>query len=138
MGRARVTRFDGAALADCLYLIGQAWVKLEAGDDAGMSEDLAAAERLAPPGAVKAVLCMIGSGELPAPGSDPAAMDTWLEACRMAGAGDLALIRIMLPSAAELAREEHEAFLRRLDQIAAAPGLPPAEPGPDLSKPGSA
>jgi hypothetical protein len=41
-------------LADCLYLIGQALVKLAAGD-AGGNEDLAAAERrqgywLVPPG----------------------------------------------------------------------------------------
>jgi hypothetical protein len=34
-------------------------------------------------------------------------MDAWLEACRMAGAGEVVLFRILFPSAAELAREEH-------------------------------
>ena len=35
------------------------------------------------------------------------------------GAGEWALIRIMFPSARELAEEEREAFLARLDEIAA-------------------
>jgi hypothetical protein len=62
---------------------------------------------------------MIGRGELPAPGSGPEAMDTWLETCRMAGAGDLALIRIFFPSAAELDQEERDAFNAELDKVRA-------------------
>jgi hypothetical protein len=40
-------------------------------------------------------------------------MDTWLEACRMAGAGELVLLRILLPSAAELQQEERDAGLEQ-------------------------
>jgi len=32
--RPRITRFDGAVLADALFLIGQAWVRGEDGDEA--------------------------------------------------------------------------------------------------------
>jgi hypothetical protein len=146
--RARITRFDGAVLADCLFLIGQAWVKFGAGHQAGADEDLYAAERLVPPEGVRAILRMIGAGELPAPGPGPAAMDAWLEACRQAGAGELVLFRILFPSAAELAQEEHEAFLARLDDLVAAanrrmaagelgpaPPPPPERPPPWEKKP---
>ena len=134
---ARITRFDGAVLADALFLIGQAWVKLGAGDQAGADEDLAAAAGLVPPDTVEAITRMIDAGALPEPGPDPEAMGAWLEQCRLAGAGDWTLTRIMFPSAAEDAREEHEAFLRRLDQIVAGSGGPRPEPPPDLSGPGS-
>jgi hypothetical protein len=113
----RITRVDGAALADCLYLIGQAFVSLEAGDAAGFNEAHAAAEQLVPAAGINEILRMVEAGELPLP--DPAAMDEWLEACRMAGSGELVLYRILFPSAAELAQEEHDAFMTRLDEIRA-------------------
>jgi hypothetical protein len=132
----RITQVDGAVLADCLYLIGQAMVKLEAGDAAGFNEAQAEAERLVPAAGIDEIMRMVLAGKIPPP--DPAAMDDWLEACRMAGSGELALFRILVPSAAELAREEHEAFIRRLDEIVAgserrkaaggAPALPPPPP----------
>ena len=106
-------------LADCLYLIGQAWVKLADGDDAGFNEALADAERLVPAAGINEILRMIRAGELPAPSSDPDAMDSWLEACRMAGSGELVLFRILFPSAAELAQEERDAFAARLAEICA-------------------
>ena len=34
----RITKVDGAVLADCLYLIGQAMVRLQAGDADGFNE----------------------------------------------------------------------------------------------------
>ena len=139
-----------------MYLIGQALVKLAAGDAAGGNEDLAAARRLVPPGGVEEILRAIGDGELPAPGAGEDAVDAWLEACRMAGAGDIALIHYFFPSAAELAREERAAFNARLDEMVAdaerrkaagevqwRPELPPQRPPPweddsltGLAKPG--
>jgi hypothetical protein len=107
----RITRVDGAVLADCLYLIGQALVKFADGDDGG-NEDLAAAERLVPAGGINELLRMVADGELPAPGPGPEATDAWLEACRMAGAGELVLFRILFPSAAQLAQEDHDVSLR--------------------------
>lgn len=103
-------------LADCLYLFGQAVAKFTAGDEAGGNEDLAAAERLVPAAGINEIMRMVLAGEIPPP--DPSAMDGWLEACRMAGSGELMLFRIL--SAAELAAEEHAAFLERLDEIRAA------------------
>ena len=99
-------------LADCLYLIGQAMVKLADGDDAGGNEDLAAAHKLVPPAGVNEIMRMVLAGEIPPP--DPEAMDEWLEACRMAGSGELVLFRILFPSVAELAQEERDAFNARL------------------------
>jgi hypothetical protein len=116
-GPVRITRVDGAVLADCLFLIGQAMVKLADGDDAGANEDLAAAHKLVPPAGVDEIMRMVLAGEIPPP--DPAAMDDWLEACRMAGSGELVLFRILFPSAAELAHEERDAFLERLTEISA-------------------
>ena len=113
----RITRVDGAVLADCLYLIGQAMVRLEAGDAAGFNEAHAAAEQLVPAAGINEILRMVEAGEIPPP--DPAAMEDWLEACRMAGSGELVLFRIMFPSARELAEEDREAFLQRLDEVAA-------------------
>jgi hypothetical protein len=158
MGKdARITRFDGAVLADALFLIGQAWVKLGAGDQAGGDEDLAAAAELVPADTIEAITHMIDAGMLPEPGPEPEAMDAWLEACRMAGAGEWELIRIMFPSAAELQAEERQAFLARLDRLHAdaerrmaagelgpPPELPPERPPPwevdslkGLDRPGS-
>jgi len=99
-------------LADCLFLIGQAMVKLADGDDAGANEDLAAAHKLVPPAGVDEIMRMVLDGKIPPP--DPAAMDDWLEACRMAGSGELVLFRILFPSAADLAQEERDAFNARL------------------------
>jgi hypothetical protein len=155
-GPVRIDRVDGAVLADCLFLIGQAMVKLADGDDAGANEDLAAAHKLVPPAGVDEIMRMVLDGKIPPP--DPAAMDEWLEACRMAGSGELVLFRILFPSAAELAQEERDAFLARLDEIRAdserrkaagelpaASLLPPERPPPweddsavqGLSRPGS-
>lgn len=157
-GRVRVTKFDGAVLADALFLIGQAWVKLGAGDLAGGDEDLAAAAGLVPRDTIEAITHMIDAGTLPEPGPGPEAMDAWLEACRMAGAGEWTLTRILFPSAAEVQREQDTAFLARLDEIRAnaerrmaagelgpAPPPPPERPPPwerkpelqGLAKPGS-
>jgi hypothetical protein len=80
-------RVDGAVLADCLFLIGQAWIKRVTGNDRGALADLAAASALVPEGSVELFLGMIEDGDLPEPRADD--MDAWLERCRMAGAGDL-------------------------------------------------
>ncbi len=105
---------------------------------------------------VEEVLRAIGDGELPAPGTGPDAVDAWLEACRMAGAGDIALVQYFFPSAAELAKEEREAFFGRLEELRAdaerrmaagelgpPPEMPPERPPPwevaleGLDRPGS-
>lgn len=156
MGRGvRITRVDGAVLADCLYLIGQAMVSLQAGDAAGFNEAHAAAERLVPAAGINEILRMVEAGEIPPP--DPAAMDEWLETCRMAGSGEFVLFRILFPSAAELAQEERDAFRERLAEHAADaerrmaagelgpfPEMPPERPPPweagtlkGLERPGS-
>ena len=140
-GPVRIDRVDGAVLADCLFLIGQAMAKFTVGDDAGGDEDLAAAYRLVPPAGVNEILRMVRDGEIPPP--DPAAMDEWLEACRMAGSGELVLYRILFPSAAELAQEERDAFNARLaehradaerrmasGELGPAPEMPPERPPP--------
>jgi hypothetical protein len=116
---ARITRFDGAVLADTLFLIGQAWVRRHSGDAGGAEEDLAAARKLVPADTVEAILGFIEAGTLPEPAPGPGGMDAWLETCRMAGAGDLEVVRILFPSAAELAEEERAAFFGRLDEIRA-------------------
>jgi hypothetical protein len=151
----RIDRVDGAVLADCLYLIGQAMVKFTDGDAAGGNEDLAAAYRLVPSAGIDEILRMVRDGEIPPP--DPAAMDEWLEACRMAGSGELVLFRILFPSAAELAQEERDAFNARLaehcadaerrmvsGELGPPPEMPPERPPPweadplkGLSRPGS-
>ena len=80
---------DTAALADCLFLVGQAWVKRALGDDQGAVEYLVDAMAVIPDGTVEMILCMIEDGALPEP--VPGAMDPWLECCRQAGAGELRL-----------------------------------------------
>ena len=120
MERARVTRIDGSVLADCLFLIGQAWIKRAEGDAPGAAEDLAAAMRMVPPGTVEMVLDLIEAGELPEPRADD--MDAWLERCREAGAGEFRMtvgVRRM-PAAPAVRHVESEAdFLARLSQIRA-------------------
>lgn len=101
--RPRITRFDGAVLADALFLIGQAWVRGEDGDADGAAADLAAAMKLIPPDTVEAIHHFIEAGTLPEPSSAPGGMDAWLETCRQAGAGELKVTRILFPSAAEVA-----------------------------------
>jgi hypothetical protein len=154
-GPVRITRVDGAVLADCLFLIGQAMVSLQAGDAGGFNEAHAAAEQLVPAAGINEILRMVEAGEIPPP--DPAAMDQWLETCRMAGSGELVLFRILFPSAAELAQEERDAFRERLAEHAAdaerrmaagelgpPPEMPPERPPPwevdplqGLGRPGS-
>ncbi len=126
MDRARLTRIDGAVFADCLFLIGQAWVKRDTGDVQGAAEDLAAATALVPEGAVELILSMIEAGELPEPSADPDQMDAWLERCRQAGAGDFKLTVSERPAAPPRAPalaprqvESEEDFLKRLSKIRA-------------------
>jgi hypothetical protein len=119
-GSGRITRFDGAVLADALFLIGQAWVKRVAGDTAGAAEDEAATERLLPRDTIAAIRTMIIEGDLPAPGPGPEAMAAWLEQCRLAGAGEWKLMRITQPSGREAQRRQEEDFLARLAEIRAA------------------
>jgi hypothetical protein len=80
---------DTAAFADCLFLVGQAWVKRSVGDDQGAVEYLVDAMAMVPDGTVEMILCMIEDRALPEP--VPGAMDPWLECCRQAGAGELRL-----------------------------------------------
>jgi hypothetical protein len=84
-----LTGADTAAFADCLFLVGQAWVKRAVGDDQGAVEYLADAMVIVPDGTVEMILCMIEDRALPEP--VPGAMDPWLECCRQAGAGELRL-----------------------------------------------
>jgi hypothetical protein len=84
-----LSRVDTAAFADCLFLVGQAWVKRALGDDQGAVEYLADAMVMVPDGTIEMILCMIEDGALPEP--VPGAMDPWLECCRQAGAGELRL-----------------------------------------------
>ena len=125
MDRARVTRVDGAVFADALFLIGQAWVKRDAGDVRGAGEDLASAMALVPDGTAELILGMIEAGDLPEPGAGPAAMDAWLEHCRQAGAGDFRLTSVRpsaflkAPAAPPRQVESEADFLKRLPQIRA-------------------
>lgn len=119
-GSGRITRFDGALMADALFLIGQAWAKRLAGDDAGAAEDEAAVARLLPPDTIAAIRTMILEGDLPMPGPGPEAMAGWLEQCRLAGAGEWKLMRITQPSGREAQRRQEEDFLARLAEIRAA------------------
>ena len=84
-----LTGADTAAFADCLFLVGQAWVKRALGDDQGAVQYLADAMVMVPDGTVEMILCMIEDRALPEP--VPGAMDPWLECCRQAGAGELRL-----------------------------------------------
>jgi hypothetical protein len=87
MGFPPLTTVDTAALADCLFLVGQAWVRRALGDDQGAVEYLVEAMVKVPDRTVEMILCMIEDGALPEP--VPGAMDAWLECCRQAGAGEL-------------------------------------------------
>ena len=117
---------DSAAFADALFLIGQAWIKRDAGDVPGAAEDLAAAMALVPDGAVELITGMIEGGDLPEPSPDPDAMEAWLERCRQAATGDLRLTVVRaVPARREVPappsrRVESEAdFLKRLSRIRA-------------------
>ena len=90
------TGADTAAFADCLFLVGQAWVKRALGDDQGAVEYLVDAMVMVPDGTVEMILCMIEDRALPEP--VPGAMDAWLECCRQAGAGELRLTAAGFPS----------------------------------------
>ena len=114
----RITRFDGAVLADTLFLVGQGRrVKRAAGDVDGGTEDLVAAMELVPPDTVEAILGFITDGTLPEPAPGDGGMDAWLDVPR--GAGELEVIRILFPSAAKLAEEERAGVFARLDEIRA-------------------
>ena len=92
-----LTNIDTAAFADCLFLVGQAWLKRALGDDQGAVDYLVDAMALVPDGTVEMILCMIENRVLPEP--VPGAMDPWLECCRQAGAGDLRFTIAGFPSA---------------------------------------
>jgi hypothetical protein len=124
MGPDRVLRVDSAAFADCLFLIGQAWVKRAGGDLQGAAVDLAGAMALVPEGSVELIMNLIEAGDLPEPSPDHDAMDAWLERCRQAGAGDLRLTLVRAapppPAVPPARRVESEAeFLERLSRIRA-------------------
>ncbi|MGH3411192.1 MAG: hypothetical protein ACRDRJ_53130, partial [Streptosporangiaceae bacterium] len=85
-----MAKVPGAVFADCLFLIGQAWVKRGTDID-GAVEAPAAAMRLVPPEAAEVILFMIEAGELPELGPGAEAMDAWLEQCRQAGSGEFRL-----------------------------------------------
>jgi hypothetical protein len=92
-----LTGADTAAFADCLFLVGQAWVKRAVGDDQGAVQYLADAMVMVPDGTVEMILYMIEVRALPEP--VPGAMDPWLECCRQAGAGELRLTAARFASA---------------------------------------
>jgi hypothetical protein len=125
MDRARVTRVDGAVFADALFLIGQAWVRRDAGDVRGAAEDLAAAMVLVPDGTVELIMSMIEIGDLPEPSADLDAMAAWLESCRQAGAGDFKLTVTERPAVPKTLAtpprqvESETDFLKRLSRIRA-------------------
>jgi len=129
---APITRFDGAALADGLFLIGQAWVKRLTADDRGAAEDETAAVRLLGRDTVAAIRMMILEGDLPRPELGPGGMDAWLEHCRRAGSGEWKLMRVTPPSGREAQRRQEEDFLARLAEIRAeAEAQNGIEPAPD-------
>ena len=70
---ARITRFDGAVLADTLFLVGQAWVKRRPGMWTAGLRISSAAMKLVPPDSVRAIMGLIEAGVLPEPGPDPEA-----------------------------------------------------------------
>lgn len=119
-----LSRVDTAAFADCLFLVGQAWVKRALGEDQGAVEYLADAMVLVPDGTVEMILCMIEDGALPEP--VPGAMDPWLECCRRAGAGELRLTdtRSRLPRRLPLLLRVASGL--RPGSPGACPGLTPA------------
>ncbi len=128
MEGARFTRVNRAVFADCLFLIGQAWVKRAAGDLRGAAEDLTQAVAMVPPGTVEMITGMIEAGEWPEPGPDLEAMDDWLERCRQAGAGELRMTigeiparpaRPVLPAPPPRRVEAEAEFLKRLAQVVA-------------------
>ena len=136
MERMRITKVPGAVFADTLFLIGQAWLKRDAGDVDGAAADLAAAMKLVPHEAVEGILFMIEAGELPEP-APGAGMDAWLEQCRQAGAGEFRLTLGHRP-APERQVETTAEFLARLARVRAeadaAQGIAP-EPPPAPAKP---
>ena len=67
------TGADTVAFADCLFLVGRAWVKRAVGDDQGAVAYLADAMVMVPDGTVEMILCLIEDRALPEP--VPGAMD---------------------------------------------------------------
>jgi hypothetical protein len=90
MGRTRI-KVPGPVFADALFLIGQSWLSLRAGDVNGAGEGLAEAGKLIPLWAVEEILFMIEDGGLPDPSLE-AGSAAWLEKCRQAGAGEFTLV----------------------------------------------
>jgi hypothetical protein len=122
----RVVKVDPAALADGMFLIGQAWIKYGAGDHEGADADVDAAADLLPRQGIEAILFMIEAGDLPTPGPGPDAMEAWLEECRQAGAGELRMKLGYMPVTPPPGLPESEAeFLTRLAQKYGAGSVPP-------------
>ena len=117
------TGTDTAAFADCLFLVGQAWMKRALGDDQGAVEYLADAMVMVPDGMVEMILCMIEDRALPEP--VPGAMDPWLECCRQAGAGELRLTAARFPSARAAPAVPRVTSRLRLRFPGAGPGFRP-------------
>jgi len=117
------TGADTAAFADCLFLVGQAWVKRAVGDDQGAVEYLAEAMVMVPDGTVEMILGLIEDRALPEP--VPGAMDPWLECCRQAGAGELRLTAARLPSAPAAPALPRVTSRRRRRFPGAGPGFRP-------------
>ena len=131
----RVVKVDPAVLADCMFLIGRAWLERGTGDTDAAAASLAAAMALIPPEGVEAILFMIEAGDLPAPGPGPEALDAWLEQCRQAGAGDLRMTLGRVPAGldppAQGQGESEAEFLMRLARAAnTRSNAPPAQPPP--------
>jgi hypothetical protein len=122
----RVVKVDPAALADGMFLIGQAWIKYGAGDHEGADADVDAAADLLPRQGIEAILFMIEAGDLPTPGPEPGAMGAWLEECRQAGAGELRMKLGYMPVTPAPDRPESEAeFIMRLAQKYGTGSAPP-------------
>lgn len=83
----RLVRVDGLQLSNCLFAYGQAWAKLERGDEDGATAAMRQAQGAVPPGTVALITSMITRGEMPVPGPD----GKWLDQCRDARAGRLTL-----------------------------------------------
>jgi hypothetical protein len=117
------TEANTAAFADCLFLVGQAWVKRAVGDDQGAVEYLVDAMVMVPDGTVEMILGLIEDRALPEP--VPGAMDPWLECCRQAGAGELRLTATRFPSAPAAPALPRVTSRLRLRLPGASPGFRP-------------
>ena len=113
MGGIRITEVPGPVFSEALYLIGQAWLKRDAGDVDGAAAELSAAMELIPLEAIEMVLFRIEAGEMPRPAPGPA-MDAWHEECRQAGSGEFRLTLGYRTASPPSGQESPAEFLSRL------------------------